>query len=83
MPRYAVSHIDWFEHDLTTEVVTAPDMFEAIKLSPKAFERVSHVFNDSSEQFFSEPDNNKRLELLKQEAFNTDGMINVVEIPDK
>jgi len=83
MPRYAVSHINWFDNELTTEIVEAPDMFEAIKKSPKAFERVGHVFEENDSPFFTEPDPIKRLEILKQEAFNTDGMINIVEIPDK
>lgn len=83
MPRYAVSHIDFYNYELTTEIVEAPDMFEAIKRSPKAFERVGHVFSETDNPFHTELDPGKRLDILKQEAFYTDGMINVIEIPNK
>lgn len=82
MPRYAVSKIDWNDNELTTEIVEASDMFDAIKKSPKAFAQVEHVFTDQEHEFFTEPEPSERLSILKQEAFNADGMINVVEIPD-
>ena len=83
MPRYAVSHIDWSDNELTTDIVEAPSLLEAIKKSPKAYAQVKHVF-DAAVSFF-DPDSTEaeRLDVLKTEAFNCDGMINVVEIPDK
>ncbi len=83
MPRYAVSHINWFDNELTTEIVEAPDMFEAIKKSPKAFGQVEHVFTDQEHEFHTESDPVEKLQILKTEAFNCGGRINVVEIPDK
>ena len=82
MPRYAVSHIDQNDNDLTTEIVEAVDMFEAIKKSPKACGQVSHVFDDPEHSFYTLTTDTLKLEVLKNEAFNTDGMINVVLVPD-
>lgn len=82
MPRYAVSHIDWNDNELTTDIVEAVDMFEAIKKSPKACSQIGYVFDEPGHVFHKTVGQSKQLKILKEEAFNGDGMINAVLIPD-
>lgn len=67
MPRYAVSHIDWFDHELSTLIVQADTWDAALRLHPKiaGFEI---EWTD--------------LASVRQQAFDCDAMFECVEIPD-
>ena len=54
MKRFAVSYIDWFDHDLTTVIVYAHDWAEALRMHPKvkAFEIEYTDLKDVKNQFF-------------------------------
>lgn len=65
MPRYAVSHIDWLDHDLTTIIVEATDWQSALIMHPKA----DWLKEDIAP--------NTTLEECKQIAFDCDSMIHV------
>lgn len=66
MKRFAVSYIDWFEHDLTTVIVEAVDIAHALQLHPK----FSSFDIDYSES----------LEGIKKQAFDCDCMVECIEI---
>lgn len=63
--RWAVSHIDWFDHELTTIIVKAELWWQAAIQHEKI-------------QLIGLPISS--LEEAKQAAFDCDSMINVVEI---
>lgn len=67
MKRYAVARIDWFDNDLTIEIVSANDWREALTKHSKSF------FNDE----YPVPSN---INAAKQACFDCDGMMEVVEL---
>lgn len=69
MPRYAVSYIDWFDHDLTTIIVEADSPIRALQLHPK----IATFDIDYS---------SNSLEDIKRQALDTDCMVECVEIPE-
>ena len=64
--RYAVSHIDWYDHDLTTVIVEAATVVEAMKAHPKAKDIVWEGSTEAE---------------LKQDCFDCDCMIHAEPIP--
>ena len=66
MKRWAVSYIDWFEHDLTTVIVQAETWQDALMLHPKI----------ATFEWKTVPD----LERFKMQAFDCDCMVECVEI---
>ncbi len=64
--RWAVSHINWFDHNLTTVIVHAGTWVEALQMHPKI-----------AEIEFEHCDN---LEQCKTQAFDCDAMVECVEI---
>jgi hypothetical protein len=67
MPRYAVSYIDWFDHDLTTKIISADSPQAAIKEHPKAAD--------------FDIDYTQSMESIKKQFFDCDAMIESVQIP--
>ncbi len=65
MKRWAVSYIDFFDHNLTTVIVYAEDWQTALGLHPKT---IGYEYNEKS------------LEEAKTDFWNTDAMIECVEI---
>lgn len=72
MKRFAVSYIDWFEHDLTTVIVDADDWHSALLKHPK----IAKSNNVEDTPLF--PKTN--LEECKGIAFDCDCMVECVEI---
>ena len=72
MKKYAVSHIDWFDYELSTLIVEANDWFEALNEHPKM-----STFAEPGEGAYWQNDS---IEANKKRAFDCDCMINVVEI---
>lgn len=70
MKNYAVAHIDWCDNDLRIEFIKASDWRLAILKHSKTF------FNDTD---YLVPDD---IEVMKQQCFDSDGMMDVVEIPE-
>jgi hypothetical protein len=70
--RFAVSHIDWCDHELTTVIVEADDWKAALVQHPKGAE----LFPDTALQEMAD------LEAAKEEAFDCDCMVHVEPIPD-
>lgn len=68
MPRYAVSYINWYDHELSTKIVEAENEIEAYKAEFK-----SHKID-----LLTEP---KTVQDFKYEAFDADCMIHVEPIP--
>lgn len=69
MKTWAVSYIDWFDHELITEFVKAPT-WQAALLGH------SHIQADHFEGL-----NDITLEDAKVQAFDMDCMIEVIEVP--
>lgn len=67
MKRWAVSYVDWFDHDLTTVIVVADSVANALQQHPKFA-----TF---------EIDYSEGLEGIKRQAFDCDCMVECVEIP--
>ena len=68
MKRYAVSHINWFDYELTTEIVEAEDWRGAI---------LKGIPGDAGWLL----DEAQSLDDVKRSAFNADCMVHVEEIP--
>lgn len=71
--RWACSYIDWFDNELTTKIVCADNWLEAFKVAYP--NRYANITNSDE----SAPDT---LEQAKENAFNSDSMIHVEEIPE-
>lgn len=66
MKRYAVSHINWFDHDLTTVIVEADSVREALRQHPQIAAMGDPIPED--------------LDEAKEWAFDQDAMIHAEEI---
>lgn len=98
MNRWAVSHINFFDNELTTIIVEAPDERSALALHPK----IANLFPGQEVENDTETGENElevepeveiegdihdteafpNLDYLKQAAFDQDAMINVVRVPE-
>lgn len=67
--KWAVSYIDWHNYNLTTVFVEAEDWRQALVLHPE----IANCAEDLEL---------KTLESTKQEFFDMDSMIEVVEVPE-
>lgn len=78
---FAVSHINWGDYELTTIFVEAADWRFAAMMHPKIQEGFCLVQPTEGEDgdYPVLPTNQKD---AKQEAFDQDMMINIVEVPD-
>ena len=68
MRKYVISWIDWFDHNLKSDIISAGSGREALL---KAVEALG--FDPSEETFDTEED-------IKHFAFNCDGMVNAIRI---
>ena len=67
--RFVVSYINFYDNELKSEKVMADSLLEATKL---AYLRLQGVeYEDNLPQ---------KIESIKQEAFNCDGMVNAIQI---
>lgn len=66
MRKFAVSYIDWFDHDLTTIIVRAPDWQHALQMHSKVKE--------------FDIDWNASLDDVKKQFFDCDATVECVEI---
>lgn len=67
---WSVSYIDWMDHELTTVVVQADSWHKALVMHPKCSPVDGFIYSDVS------------LEQAKNDAFNGDSMIEVVNLCD-
>ena len=74
MPRYVFSYISFFDNDLVSEILEADSRLEALEFG---FAKKDYVI-DEEEVYEGETDEEKKIELLKQEAFNNDSMIDAI-----
>lgn len=70
--RYVVSYINFFNNELTSQLVEGKDEIDAI---------LNSAWGDNFD--LEEMENNVTHERFKQEAFNMDSMIHAFPIPDK
>lgn len=68
MKRWAVSFINWYDHDLSTVLVEAPTWQEALFMHPE-------VTKDAYE-----PQDLIDIEAAKIHSFDMDSMIEVIEV---
>jgi hypothetical protein len=76
MSKFAVAHINWYDHDLTIEIVEAETWHEAL-FKHTEWEPHYDVFEDLINQ------GNFNMEEWKQLAFDIDAMFDVVEITER
>lgn len=78
MPRYAVSHISFFDNELTTVIVEAENLVDAYQQSDKVLESLPQTI------FVAAPDESEKehVERIKVKAFNCDAMVHAELIPD-
>jgi hypothetical protein len=74
MSRFAVAHIDWYDHDLCIEIVEARTWHDALFMHSCWADKLD-VFEDLID------DGNFDIEAWKHTAFDIDAMFDVVEIP--
>lgn len=68
MKRWAVSHVDWFDHDLRTVLVEADTWQDALFMHPK-IEKEAYESEDLVD-----------IEAAKVHSFDMDSMIEVIEV---
>lgn len=78
MKKFAVSHINWGNYELTTEIVEAEDW----KAAAMQHKNIAEMFPVSEDEGKNWPIPETQ-EEAKQAAFDQDAMINIVEIPDE
>lgn len=72
MAKYAVSYINWFDHDLLTVIVEATDWMDALHKHPKVASFDHGTFSGTFRGSYED---------AKKAAFDCNCMINVTEIP--
>lgn len=70
---FAVSYIDWLNNELTTEFIKAESELDALARCAWVVEHLGEPADAIRAA--------KDQEELKEAAFNSDGMINAVEVP--
>lgn len=68
MKKFAVGHIDWFDNNLIIEIIEAEDWKSALM-------KHSKIASDWEVDYFGET-----LEEAKSNAFDSDMMIDVIEL---
>ena len=76
MKQWAVSHIDWSDNNLVTVFVWADDWKTALRQHPAYLDPEYQA--ETNEWFADMPET---LKDAKDYAFNSDSMIEVVEVP--